>query len=449
MRVDRSWFVRRCAAHAASCAVLILLVLVPTSSGAAPTPAVGQLDWVLAKLNDPGSPPRSEIVEHMSSSFLGDVPPAQMSDLLASIGAARPVRIAQIVGNATSVALTARLHTSGPDLRLSISVAPAPPHKIESLWFKPVDASPAAASWSSVRQALAGFGSQVSVLAAPVVRGQIGPALFAQNADVPAAVGSAFKLYVLGALAQAVGSGHARWDEQLAVRDRWKSLPSGTMQNDAAGAHFALRYYAEQAISESDNTATDHLIGRLGKATIERELLALGNRSAGRDRPFLTTREAFALKLVAPTALRDAFTQAGPARRARLLAKVDALSLKDAASTSWIAPRQIQTIEWYASASDLARAIVGLEALARQPGLSPVRSILALNPGIALDPSRWLYAAFKGGYEPGVSSGTWYLERADGKAFVLSVVANDPAHSTNEIFGERIAESAIALLARA
>jgi hypothetical protein len=78
-----------------------------------------------------------------------------------------------------------------------------------------------------------------------------------------------------------------------------------------------------------------------------------------------------------------------------------------------------------------------------------VRSILALNPGIVLDPSRWLYAAFKGGYEPGVSSGTWYLERADGKAFVLSVVANDPAHSTNEIFGERIAESAIALLARA
>ena len=61
-----------------------------------------------------------------------------------------------------------------------------------------------------------------------------------------------------------------------------------------------------------------------------------------------------------------------------------------------------------------------------------VRSILALNPGIPFAPATWRYIAFKGGSEPGVLSLTWYLERADGRAFVLSIAVNDAKHPIDE-----------------
>ena len=73
--------------------------------------------------------------------------------------------------------------------------------------------------------------------------------------DEAGAIGSAFKLYVLGALARAVADGDATWQERLAIRDAWKSLPSGAMRDEPAGSAFTLRHYAEQMISVSDNTA--------------------------------------------------------------------------------------------------------------------------------------------------------------------------------------------------
>ena len=78
-----------------------------------------------------------------------------------------------------------------------------------------------------------------------------------------------------------------------------------------------------------------------------------------------------------------------------------------------------------------------------------MRSILALNPGIRFDPGTWSYIGYKGGSEPGVLSLTWYLERRDGKAFVLSIVVNDAKHPIDEAATLAVAEGAAALLAHA
>jgi hypothetical protein len=61
----------------------------------------------------------------------------------------------------------------------------------------------------------------------------------------------------------------------------------------------------------------------------------------------------------------------------------------------------------------------------------------------------WRYIAFKGGSEPGVLSLTWYLERADGRAFVLSIAVNDAKHPIDEAATILLAEGAAALLAHA
>lgn len=44
---------------------------------------------------------------------------------------------------------------------------------------------------------------------------------------------------------------------------------------------------------------------------------------------------------------------------------------------------------------------------------------------------------------------TWYLQRQDGRAFVLSIILNDPQHEISTFAVTSVAEAAIDLLAHA
>ena len=89
-----------------------------------------------------------------------------------------------------------------------------------------------------------------------------------------------------------------------------------------------------------------------------------------------------------------------------------------------------------------------LENRSEQPALAPLRAILSINPGIALDHTLWPYVAFKGGSEPGVLSMTWYLERSTGARFVVSIIVNDPRRPVDEAAAISVAQAVIALLAQ-
>ncbi|MBD0270074.1 MAG: serine hydrolase, partial [Cyanobacteria bacterium Co-bin8] len=108
------------------------------------------------------------------------------------------------------------------------------------------------------------------------------------NAEQPLAVGSAFKLAVLAALQGEIEQGRHRWDEVVTLQPGWKSLPSGLLQDWPDGTALTVETLATLMISLSDNTATDALIHTVGRQPIE--VLSPHNR------PFLTTRDFFALK---------------------------------------------------------------------------------------------------------------------------------------------------------
>jgi beta-lactamase class A len=61
-------------------------------------------------------------------------------------------------------------------------------------------------------------------------------------------LGSTFKLYVLAALAETIIASDLAWKDKLAIWEELKSLPSGTMQNKAAGTHFLLLEFAQLMI---------------------------------------------------------------------------------------------------------------------------------------------------------------------------------------------------------
>ena len=413
-----------------------------------PTSAGSQLAWVVGRINAGQAVGAAVLAQHFSPAFLAQVPAAQLNAALSKLVAAAPLRLAGVIGASSPTALVAHVvGATDASLKVTITVAPAPPHLIVGLLFQPYVATAAVpTSWREVNVGLRALASHASLFAGEV---DAKTPIDALRPDAPGAIGSAFKLYVLGALASAIEHHSAGWNEQLAIHPGWKSLPSGDLRNAPDGRRYALRYYAQQMIAVSDNTAADHLIHRVGRAGVEAELARLGMREPLLDTPFLTTRELFALKLSAPAALRDAYASGSAAQRRRLLARIDALPVSLGAAGAWTAPREVNTIEWFASPADLARAMIALQAAAQRPGLAPVREILSKNPGIALSKTRWPYVAFKGGSEPGVLSLTWLLRRNDGRSFVLSIVLNDPAKTIDEASAVSIAEGAVNLLAEA
>jgi hypothetical protein len=115
-------------------------------------------------------------------------------------------------------------------------------------------------------------------------------------------------------------------------------------------------------------------------------------------------------------------------RRRILEEEIDPLSYEDllAVAEEQTAPRLIDTVEWFASPTDLANVMLALKGMAESDfSLQPLLEIMALETQLQLDGEVWPYAGFKGGSEMGLLHGTWLVRRHDDRWFVLSMGFND------------------------
>jgi hypothetical protein len=398
-----------------------------------PETAVGKrLAWVMEQVNGQASKlTAGDVDAAFASSMLAQVSSAQLISALRQIAADGPYAVTYYDSRASDTQAEAIIAGRSSFLRVRISVEAAPPNLITGLLFTAASGATGATSWSEIDAALSGLASEHGLLAAELGDGGCEP-IHGLNADQSLAIGSAFKLYVLGELAGQVEAGKASWNEQLAIRDELKSLPSGTMQSEAAGTEHPLSYFARQMISISDNTAADHLIDRLGRDRVEARLAAMGMADPSRNMPFLSTREMFVLKADKSTTLRQQYVAADTAgRRALLEGQVASTSISLIDMLLWTGPREIDTIEWFASNADLCRAMQRLRDVGAKPATSEVLDILAVNPGVIYDQGAWAYVGYKGGSEPGVLNMTFLLRRADGRWFALSMTLDDPASAAD------------------
>lgn len=91
------------------------------------------------------------------------------------------------------------------------------------------------------------------------------------------------------------------------------------------------------------------------------------------------------------------------------------------------APRDIDSLEWFASADDICRIFAGLSGLSANPNLTPVATALSINDGgLGLDTATWPTVWFKGGSEPGVSTMGYLARDSQGRTFVVSALASNP-----------------------
>jgi hypothetical protein len=201
------------------------------------------------------------------------------------------------------------------------------------------------------------------------------------------------------------------------------------LQDDPDGTRVSVQQVATDMISISDNTAANMLIALLGRHAVEAAARASEMADPARDVPFLTTRELFVLKLRDWPKLAERYLALGPAGRQALLSHtVDRVPLSALSPAGWTGPRDIGSVEWFASPADMCRVFASLAALARQPGLAPLAGILERNDGgMSLDAGRWRPVWFKGGSEPGVLTLSYLATTRTGQAYVASVLAGNPS----------------------
>ncbi|HET6613855.1 MAG TPA: serine hydrolase [Kofleriaceae bacterium] len=396
---------------------------------ALPDTAAGkQLAWILAAINEPENKPTdADLKAHFNDRFLAAVPVAKMHAVIDGLAAIGPLVVTEIDLQSSATSMVVSATAAGKAFKISIAVEQAPPHKIASLFFaNQVEPRSDIHSVDELIAAVDAEAARAGIYMARIENGRCQDVV-ADDAGEMFALGSAFKLYVLSALVQAVEDGRVRWDQPVTIRDDWKSLPSGTTQNVAAGTKMTVRALAEKMISISDNTATDHLIHTLGRKRIEAAVVRSGHPEPARMKPFSTTRELFILR-AAPADEVARYAKMPVAKKRAFLDKViDKRPLPDLKSllSAWTKPRDIDTVEWFASGKGLCQLMAGFQAHRDEPAYKPALEILAKNPGVELPPEIWPYIGFKGGSEPGVLTLNWLLRRKDGGWYFLSLLYND------------------------
>ncbi|MEU5863135.1 serine hydrolase [Nonomuraea sp. NPDC047529] len=374
------------------------------------TPAGRQLTWLLDAVNrlPVGD---AELAGHFAPSFLERIPPAQVNQALAGFGGMRLDRLDQAQERSLSATVTA----AGKAFTLALSVDGT--DRIDYIQFSGV----APASWSELDQRLRQVAPRAGFLAAELTGdGRCRPVHAVAGAKT-FPLGSMFKLYVLGAVAERIRSGAFGWDTRLTIRPELKSLPSGELQDRPDNSQVTVLEAARLMISISDNTAADLLIDKAGRRTVERVM-----RSWGGDRrnvPFLTTRELFVLKGADHPRYAERYLSLGTSARRDYLARVvDKVPVSKV--RAWSEPRELDRLEWFATPAQVCRAYGELARL-KDARVGEVLSIT--DAGLRLDKAQWPVVWHKGGSEPGLVAMSFLARTAGGRTYVVSTTAVNPS----------------------
>jgi hypothetical protein len=386
------------------------------------TPVGSQLIWFLGAINTaPLSQPM--IDAHFDSSFLGAVNPTKVNSVLTQIhSSSSPALDGLLLVEPTALQAVATI--DGQQWTISISVDSG--GLIEGLRLSPYQSPPT--SWAQLDGDLAALAPKSSFLAAEVSSNGSCVPIHQVNSSTTLPLGSMFKLFVLGALAHQIADGKASWAQNLTVQPSLKSAGSSadSLQYVPVGTQVTVRETATKMISISDNTAADMLINLVGRDAVESQVRQWTG-SATLDNPFLTTRELFLLHYVNFPQLADQYLKLSSTERASFLSSsVDPLSLSQVQASA--EPRDVSSIEWFASPLEMCRAFEGLQELSTQPGQAPIGSILSTNTG-DIEPSKstWPTVWFKGGSEPGVLTLGYLAKDSSGHTFVFVAMVENPS----------------------
>lgn len=425
----------------------------PTGSAAAPTgttapaegvalpggPAGEAAAWLVERLADPVGTPLESPEERFAATFLAEVSAAELQALLDQLRGQAPW-IPTAASDAPPDGVVVTVAAGGTSLDMQVEVDSDGLVQALLLTPTPPPREPAT-SWEGLTAEVDGWEVRATLLVASVGEdgtcSPLGGTPAGTTTDEPLPSGSIAKLYVLGAVVDAVAAGELTWDDTLTVTDAVRSLPSGRLQDVPTGTRVTVLEAARDMIAISDNTATDLLVAAVGRDRVEAAVAAMGHADPGALRPFPTTRDLFRLGWGGGPELRAAWRDGDEAERRALLEGLPAGPLEidvDEVAATVVWPDRV---DWFATPTDLCAAHAALAERSRTDAGRPVREILTTNPGVprragepgAVPVDTWPVLGFKGGSAPGTLSGSWYAERpaADGEPERVVVVLQTAA----------------------
>lgn len=136
------------------------------------------------------------------------------------------------------------------------------------------------------------------------------------------AVGALANLFILEAVRSSVAAGALKWTDQVEIIGPWKSLPQGGQRDWPIASTASISELAEAMMFEGDNTAADHLLFHLGRATVERVVASLGASSESRNVPFLARSDLRRIQVSADKGWKARYDTANAGQRRKMLDEV-------------------------------------------------------------------------------------------------------------------------------
>jgi len=245
------------------------------------------------------------------------------------------------------------------------------------------------------------------------------------------AIGSSFKLFILGALAGEVNASRRRLDDTMVLDARWLGPPQSEMNAWPLGSPVTLNTLALKMISVSDNTATDHLLHLLGRRRVERQVVIMGHHNPEWNRPLLFTREMVMIRDKAVPGREEQYAKLDEAGRRKFLAE-ELPAVQDYEKLDFDT-RSFEVSEWFARPLDMARALnwLRLHTGKDQPA-ALLRGVMAVESKLEYDRKEWPYVGFKGGSEDRLIAGNWLLRHRSGRWYTYHLYWNSPDEDVTE-----------------
>lgn len=391
-------------------------------------PLDSRMSW-LAEVFTTGELPESDYEATFTSEFRQEVPYDEFMTVVGQIADGREWAVGEFEERDGMSGVARIVAGDGEAWRANMSLENVPPHRIAGLFIQPtqpptLDDPPADLDEAASRLREMG---DLELAVMRVDGGECEPVFQAGEGD-PAPVGSAIKLYVLGAVADAVDEGGLSWEDETPIVEEHRSIPTGVLQDEEAGTAFSIREMAETMIAFSDNTATDHLIGLVGRERVEAALGEYGMESPGLNTPFMDTMDLTALKIGPASGLATQWLEADEAGRRDILYQISDLRPGDLPLAEFTSPVRPDQIEWFATPADMCRVLVELYERGE-----PLTQILTINPGLPDDEGLFETVAFKGGSEPGLVAMNWLVERPDGARYVVAGSVVNPDEDVDQL----------------
>jgi hypothetical protein len=274
------------------------------------------------------------------------------------------------------------------------------------------------------KKALAAVPGRSAFVFAEIEEADVRP-LFGIDADKRFAVGSSFKLFILGRLIDEVNAGRRQLGDTMLLQRRLVGPPHSEMAEWPMGMPVTLSTLALKMIWVSDNTATDHLHHLLGRQEIERQMQVMGHADPSVNRPLFSTREMTMLRDRKKGMPGRSYLKLDEAGRRKFLEKLGS-EVPDYEQLDFDTAA-FDVAEWYASPLDMARGLAWIQReTADDRPAHALREVLTVDPKLPRDPETWPVVGFKGGSEDQLLAGNWLLKNRNGRWYTFHVCFNNP-----------------------